>query len=300
MGLSAFRKMLHHFSGMPVCDSGILDALRDVHKSLQIILAANPSHIPHANHVLWFTTATSEALPRLANLWQHQNQKEYDNHLDLFESLKGVLDVVRSISARQLLERSLKTTPTFAYLASHCTRNRFEYHSTVAIAEVMSVDVHTIISDLQHLRDWIYMQPAFTSEAPQLYPQIVVIGGVFRDELYKLTDNHLGRQQVVEWDNRRLTSSALFFQQIRNNNCRSDEFHEGLWYADGFIRYNRVSDIQSKEYFEDANKMAIFDLIMDSSFWDHTNYRAYSIELVLGTLAWFNRQLVSADTRFLG
>ncbi|PPQ81161.1 hypothetical protein CVT25_015188 [Psilocybe cyanescens] len=61
--------------------------------------------------------------------------------------------------------------------------------------------------------------------------------------------------------------------------------------ADRFLRYSRISDIHSKEYFEDPKKMEILSIIMDTSFGDCLRHPEISIDLVLAALGWFNRHM---------
>ncbi|PPQ91548.1 hypothetical protein CVT25_008667 [Psilocybe cyanescens] len=255
IGLSAYRRILEGLGfTQPIrCNARpVIRLLEELCESFHTIFARNPSHVA--------------------------------------QSLTDVLNIAQKISAKQITDRSPTNSATWAYIALCLYGNESIIDGQYYIEEIsesMDIGLDTIISDLQHLPDLVHLD--FDHDAKGY---IIDRGPAFLAMHHKAQGRCQENQYIAAWDHHIASHSAQCFNRIFHG---SDQLfvHHGwhpMYTADCFLRYGRISDIHSKEYFEDLKKMEILNIIMDISFWDGLRDKS-SLKLVLGALGWFNRQM---------
>ncbi|PPQ88771.1 hypothetical protein CVT25_008629 [Psilocybe cyanescens] len=283
IGLSTYRRMLHDLrnksSWIERDANSIVNLLEELCKSLHTIFARNPSHVAQASHVYWFTNAVLDFIDMLQCTWTEDGSYWRKIHRHLLQSLRDVLTVAQTISAKQIMDRSPKNSATFAYLALYSSESLVaSVNSLEDISESMNIGLDTIISDLQHLPDLIYF---YFYPRGNGYLHIRTVGPVFSAANVKVQDHGQGNQHGATWDHRIVSFSAQNFNEIFPSSD-NQSFLPPRWrfvdVADRFLRHSLFSDIHSKEYFEDPKKMEIFNIVMNTSFWARA-------------LGWFNRQM---------
>ncbi|PPQ90671.1 hypothetical protein CVT25_004664 [Psilocybe cyanescens] len=295
IGLSIYRDMLNGLQylsmriGLDV--RSIANVLEELCESLRKIIACKPSHVAQASHLYWFTTSVLNFLNDMELMPVLDDQYWRKKHRHLLQSLIDVLTIAQKISAQQIMDRSPKNSATFAYITFYSSYSAPDFHHSIKdISEVMNIGLDTIISDLQHLPDSVYFNFPHSDRG---YLGYINTGPVFSAVRHKVQGQCQENQHVVAWDPQIINISAHHFDRIYRRN--DDQLlvpppWEFVRTAKCFLRYSRISDIHSKEYFEDPRKIQIFNIIMDTSFWDSV-YGNTSIDLVLGALGWFNRQM---------
>ncbi|PPQ83725.1 hypothetical protein CVT25_006129 [Psilocybe cyanescens] len=304
IGLSGYHNMLNSFGDVPWWIShdarSIVNSLEEHCESLHTIFARNPSQVAQASHVYWFANALFNFIARPQTLQPEDGPYRHNIPRHLLQSLTHVLNVAQIISAKQIMDRSPRNSATFAYIALHTldsscpSRTR---SSIKAISQSMNISLDTIIFDLQHLPDLVYLD--FDPNA-RGYLDICTEDRLFSAVHHKVQGYCPENQHVAAWDHRIVSFSAQYFNRIFHSNDDQSSIEcrwELVRSADCFLRYSRISDIHSKEYFEDPNKMEIF-IIMDTSFWDGLRDKS-SLELVLAALGWFNWHVTGPSRDFI-
>ncbi|PPQ87592.1 hypothetical protein CVT25_006086 [Psilocybe cyanescens] len=304
IGLSAYRMMLSRLVNVSwfELDAGpLVDSLEKLCKSFHTIFARNPLHVAQPSHMYWFTDAVLDFLARLQSasfegtIFGNYIHRHRHRHRHLFQSLLDVLKVAQTTSAEQMMHQLPKNSATFAYIALHSDESPFSItHSIDEILASMNIGLDTIISDLQHLPDLVYFD-FYPGSGGYFYIHIVC--PVCPVVHHQVQGYYQENQHVGAWGNRIVRFSAQCYNRIFHSNDDHSlvkDQRKLMRTADCFLRYSRISDIHSKEYFEDPKKMEIFNIIIDTSFWDRLRGKS-SVKLVLGALGWFNRQMVSAN-----
>ncbi|PPQ94752.1 hypothetical protein CVT25_007683 [Psilocybe cyanescens] len=295
IGLSIYRNMLNGLQYLPMhvrldvrCIANVLEELCE---SLHKIIVRKPSHVAQASHLYWFTTSVLDFLNNMQSGWAVDGQYWRKNHRHLLQSLTDDLAVAQTISAQQIMDRSPKNSATFAYIDLYSSDSSGIEHTIKDISESMNIGLDTIVSDLQHLPDLVYFN---FRHGDGDYIWCINRGPVFSAVRHKVQGQCQENQRVGAWDPQIASLSAQHFDRIYRRN--DDQLlvplqSEFMCTAECFLRYGQISDIHSKEYFEDPKKMQIFNIIMDTSFWDSLCDNLTSIDLVLGAMGWFDRQM---------
>ncbi|PPQ94143.1 hypothetical protein CVT25_007981 [Psilocybe cyanescens] len=297
MGLSIYRDMLDGLQYMSMRVRldvrSIANVLEELCESLRKIIACKPSHVSQARHLYWFTTSVLDFLTDMELMPASDDQYWRKKHLHLLQSLIDVLTVAQTISAQQIMNRSPKNSATFAYINLYSSSPYYHReHSIEHILESMNIGLDTIISDLQHLPDLVFF---YFEHSDRGHLGKIFIGPYFLAVHHKVQGQCQENQHIGVWDHQIVSLSAEHFTGILHG--YDDPLSvaspwESERTAECFLRYSRISDIHSKEYFEDSKKMQIFNIIMDTSFWDRLRHiDEDSIKLILGALGWFNRQM---------
>ncbi|PPQ94745.1 hypothetical protein CVT25_007676 [Psilocybe cyanescens] len=298
IGLSAYRRMLMRFQDMSWRIGrdarSIVDSLEELCKSLHTIFARNPSHVAQPSNVYWFTNAVLYFVVLPQSVWTKDGPYWRKMHRHLLRSLADILTIAQTISAKQIMDQSPKNSATLAYITLYSSGSLVASRNSIEdIAEFMNISLDTIISDLQHLPDLVYLD--FSRGERGYLGSINTIGPVFVAAHHKVQGHCQENQDVAAWDHWIVFRSAKCFNRISHGD-HDQSFVQDRWKfvhtANRFLRYSRISDIHSREYFDDPNKMEIFNIIMDISFWGRLRGPNFSVDLVLGALGWFNRHII--------
>ncbi|PPQ85311.1 hypothetical protein CVT25_000323, partial [Psilocybe cyanescens] len=202
IGLSTYRTMLARFLGLlpevRLDARSIANVLEKLCESLRKIIACKPSHVAQPSHLYWFTTFVLDFLNNMELMAALDDQYWRKKHRHLLQSLTDVLTIAQTISAQQIMDRSPKNSATFAYIALYSPYYSPDVqHSIKDISELKNIGLDTIISDLQHLPDLVYLD-FFDSDRG--YLGYMHIGPVFSAVHHKVQGQCQENQHIGAWD----------------------------------------------------------------------------------------------------